>query len=148
MSRLPCPSEHDEQKALMQWWKHTPWHRQGLLLYANPNGGARNAVTGARLKEEGVTPGIPDLTLAYPAKGYHGLYIEMKKQRGGRLSESQKDTLFRLQKAGYCVFVAKGMQEAMDCIKTYLAGVQKDKTEPEMPEIVNFLLHPEEYHRS
>lgn len=36
------------------------------LLFAIPDGGRRDAVTGAHLKAEGVRAGVPDMFLAVP----------------------------------------------------------------------------------
>jgi len=54
-----------------------------------PNGGRRDATTGARLKDEGVVAGVADLILLVPCKGYSALLIEMKTAKG-RLSDTQK----------------------------------------------------------
>ena len=51
--RPPCPPESEEQKALFDWWKRTPYARH-FVMYHIPNGGRRNKITGARLKAEGV----------------------------------------------------------------------------------------------
>ena len=81
--RPSCPPESEEQKALFDWWQRTPYARH-FVMYHIPNGGRRDKITGARLKAEGVVAGVPDVFLASPRQGFHGLYIEMKRQRGGR----------------------------------------------------------------
>ena len=48
-----CPPESEEQKALFDWWKRTPYARH-FVMYHIPNGGRRDKITGARLKAEGV----------------------------------------------------------------------------------------------
>ena len=80
--RPSCPPESEEQKALFDWWQRTPYARH-FVMYHIPNGGRRDKITGARLKAEGVVAGVPDVFLASPRQGFHGLYIEMKRQRGG-----------------------------------------------------------------
>lgn len=71
-----CPSEHQEQAALLEWWN---WQAGALrnLLFAIPNGGARVRRTGKILQQEGVRPGVPDLFLAIPTDDWHGLWIEV-----------------------------------------------------------------------
>jgi len=96
------------------------------LLHAIPNGGSRHPAEAANLKRQGVVAGIPDLFLPVPAKGKHGLYIEMKRKKGGRLSPYQKDVIDRLQKIGYEVIVAKGADEAIQAIETYLGDERKE----------------------
>ena len=125
--KAPVPKEHDEQAALFQWWWRTPWAAR-ILLFAIPNGGARDIITGARLKAEGVLAGVPDLFLACPAGESNGLFIEMKRQRGGKVSDKQFAVIQRLQNAGYSVVIAHGMQEAMDAIKMHLADAEAEKT--------------------
>ncbi len=99
--------EHNEQCAVIKWWH---WQCKILgfpeqLLFAIPNGGARSRITGAILKEEGVRPGIPDLFLAIPNSHYHGLFVEMKKPRGGKVSGAQSDAIAMLMDAGYMAIV-------------------------------------------
>ena len=119
---IACPSEHAEQCALVSWWSYV-CRNAGVperLLFAIPNGGARSAVTGATLKAEGVRPGIPDLFLAVPSKGYNGLFVEMKKKRCGRISPCQMQAKSELERFGYCVKVCRGFEEAKKEISRYL----------------------------
>ena len=59
--------EHRIQAALFEWAKYASAKHPGLkLMFAIPNGGARDAVTGAMLKREGVKPGVPDIFLPMP----------------------------------------------------------------------------------
>ena len=57
-------AEHREQVKLFAWaeWERIDRPELGLL-FAVPNGGRRDAVTGARLKAEGVKAGVPDVWL-------------------------------------------------------------------------------------
>ena len=109
--RPSCPPESEEQKALFDWWQRTPYARH-FVMYHIPNGGRRDKITGARLKAEGVVAGVPDVFLASPRQGFHGLYIEMKRQRGGTVQATQKELITALRQAGYRVEVCKGWWEA------------------------------------
>ena len=91
-------------------------------MYHIPNGGRRDAITGARLKAEGVVAGVPDIFLAVPRQGFHGLYVELKRQKGGSLESSQEDIIARLRQAGYRVEVCMGWWEAREAIENYLTG--------------------------
>ena len=119
--RPSCPPESEEQKALFDWWKRTPYARH-FVMYHIPNGGRRNKITGARLKAEGVVAGVPDVFLASPRQGFHGLYIEMKRQRGGTVQATQKELITALRQAGYRVEVCMGWWEAREVIENYLTG--------------------------
>lgn len=114
-------SESREQQELFRWWDMYRSQYPAALMFAVPNGGARSAITGARLKAEGVLAGVPDVFLAYPAGGLHGLFIEMKRARGGTTSTAQKIVGELLSRAGYGVAVCHGWQEARDYIEQYLA---------------------------
>ena len=64
--------------------------------------------------------GVPDLFLACVSSCFNGLFIEMKKTRGGRVSESQKVYLELLKDRGYAVAVCHGWLEAKQSIESYL----------------------------
>ncbi len=107
----------------MAWAEWAAFDRPELaLLYAIPNGGARDAVTGARMKAEGVKAGVPDLFLPVARCGYHGLFVEMKRRDGGKVSPAQRLWIERLTEQGYLVAVCHGRDAAERVIVTYLEG--------------------------
>jgi len=113
--------EHQEQKALIEWIELCRNSIPELQnIFAIPNGGMRHPAIAAQLKAEGVKPGVPDLFLAYPKNGFPGLFIEMKRRVGGRLSPVQLEWRDRLSKVGYCVRVCLGWEEAKAAIIEYL----------------------------
>lgn len=122
MKKFPVPDEHSEQVSLFRWWS-LQYRDHPALLFAIPNGGARNAVTGARMKAEGVMAGVPDILLAASRQGFHGLWIELKRQKGGKVSEAQEGVIARLRRAGYRVEVCKGWTAAREAIENYLGAV-------------------------
>ena len=88
------PLEHEEQASLISWCfaaqKLIP---ELSMLFAIPNQGA------ARLKNlqtEGVMKGVPDLFLAVARGQYHGLFIELKRRKGGKVSFEQTQWLNEL----------------------------------------------------
>lgn len=104
MPRSDVPSEHFEQREFVKWFRQT---FPDVLIFAIPNGGARSPTTAARLKAEGVVPGIPDLFV--PA---WGLWVEMKRQKGGALSPAQKSLILYLQSLRMSVIVGYGFEDA------------------------------------
>lgn len=124
LKKFPVPDEHSEQVFLFHWW-NLQYHDHPALLFAIPNGGARDPITGKRLKDEGVMAGIPDICLSWPSGGYHGLFIEMKRERGGKVSKTQEKAISALRNAGYCAEVCKGWIEARDLILSYMKGNMK-----------------------
>lgn len=114
-------TEHQEAVALMKWVELARPAMPGLLaMYHIPNGGARNAVTGAMLKAEGVMPGVADYHLPVARGGYHSLYIELK-AIGGRQSQSQKVFELIVKSEGNQYVLAHGAGEAIEAIMDYLS---------------------------
>lgn len=86
-----------------------------LRILAIPNGGTRNLHEAVALKVSGVRPGVPDLFL--PALN---LWIELKREQGGRVSPEQQDWIAYLQSIGHRAHVARGHREALMWIERYL----------------------------
>jgi hypothetical protein len=114
-------SEHAEQATLIKWAHLNRTAIPELKnLFAIPNGGMRHPVVAAQLKAEGVKPGVPDLFLAYPCNGYAGLFIEMKRRVGGRLSPEQRQWREQLSMSGYRVCLCQGWEQAKKDVLEYL----------------------------
>lgn len=69
------------------------------------------------MKAEGVASGVPDLFV--PA---WGLWIEMKRQTNGRLSDNQKDWIAYLESIGHTVIVGYGFDDAREKITRHAAS--------------------------
>ena len=122
--------EHNEQVRLFAWaeWERIDRPELGLL-FAVPNGGKRDAVTGARLKAEGVRKGVPDVWLPVARGRWHGLVIELKADETGRPTKEQTEWLSRLMEQGYFATVAKGTEAAKRLIVDYLETGMEDSYE-------------------
>lgn len=112
------PTEHLEQVTLIAWYRRA---YKNELLVAIPNGGKRHIKTALAMKREGVSKGFPDLFLPVPNRKFHGLFIEMKRKKGGTLSKEQKAWIEYLNSAGYQAVVCKGFLEAKEVIECYLS---------------------------
>lgn len=103
-------------------------------IHAIPNGGARGddaktrAIRGGALKAEGVRSGVPDVFLPWPAHGWMGLYIEMKKpdqkpvkatSKGG-LSDEQIEFGDYAKSVGYGWVVCYSWRDAANAIRQYV----------------------------
>lgn len=110
--------EHDIQAACVTWFR-LRYPEFSLLLNAVPNGGRRDAVTGARLKAEGVVAGVADLELNVARHGFHGLKIEMKREKG-RQSAAQREWQAAVDEQGYRYTVCRSMDEFMSEVAAYL----------------------------
>ena len=109
------PSEHIEQAFFVQWAR-----RKELPIFAIPNGGARHIKVAMKLKLEGVRAGVPDLFIALAVGKYHGLFIEMKRQKGGSVSTEQKEWHKLLIANGYKVIIGYGAESAKEQTLLYL----------------------------
>ena len=90
------------------------------LIYAIPNGGQRNVIVAAKLKVEGVLSGVPDLCIPIAKNGFHGLYIELKNGKVGKVSENQKTIMEKLQSEGYRCEVCRSFDEFRTIIDNYM----------------------------
>lgn len=90
------------------------------VIYAIANGGRAGIRTGARYKAEGVLKGVPDICFTWPNGKHHGLFIEMKRREGGRVSPEQKEVIANLKHYGYAVEICAGWEEAEKAFRTYL----------------------------
>jgi hypothetical protein len=96
------------------------WFRQTyrpVRIFAIPNGEARSKTSGAKLKLEGVSAGVPDLFV--PA---WCLWVEMKRADGGTVSAVQKDWHRYLETIGHKVIVAHGFEDARGRILKIVEG--------------------------
>lgn len=123
--RQNVPTEHWEQVQLFAW---AAYRRDLDLMYAIPNGGHRDIRVAVKLKAEGVKAGVPDICLPVARGGKHGLYIELKRRKYGRLDSDQAKWLEALMREGYACAVCFGWEEARDVIEDYLRGATDDKT--------------------
>jgi len=114
-------TEHAEQAALIDWCAgQAPRIPELGLLYAIPNGGARDVRVAVQLKAEGVQAGIPDLHLPVARGGWHSLYLELKRTRGGRVEPEQAAWHAALLAQGNDVRVCRGWVEAATVLLIYL----------------------------
>lgn len=114
-------TESQEQSSLFQWARLMERQRPVLrLLYHIPNGGLRNKAVAVRLAAEGVKRGVPDICLPVARKCYHGLYIELKRRKGGVISPEQSEWIAALNAQGFKAVVCRGWDEARITIENYL----------------------------
>lgn len=117
----------DEQAVLLDWAQaQSPAYPALQRLLAIPNGLAASSIGAARrMKAQGMKAGVPDLLLPYPVAPYAGLWIELKRRSGGRLSSVQRDWLAYLAAVGYRAEVCRGWWAARTVILDYLLQGQE-----------------------
>lgn len=120
--RAKNTTEHVEQTALFQWaFYNSRKHPELNNLYAIPNGAYVHIKTAKKLQQEGLKAGVPDIFLAVPKGGYHGLYVEMKVAYNKPRIE-QIDWINRLTKSGYVCAVCWSYEDAKEVILEYLGA--------------------------
>lgn len=154
-------TEHGEQRALFAWLKVAQrhgfdtawrWAESGDMtvfqsspyavsnveqvpelkwIFAVPNGGQRDKITAAKLKHEGVKPGVPDTFFPLPCAEYAGLFIEMKrsgdkatKRRAGSTSDVQDEWIAYLRSVRYACSVCFDWRSAARDIQSYVELVK------------------------
>lgn len=154
-------TEHGEQRALFAWLKVAQrhgfdtawrWAESGDMtvfqsspyavsnveqvpelkwIFAVPNGGQRDKITAAKLKHEGVKPGVPDTFFPLPCAQYAGLFIEMKrssdkatKRRAGTTSDVQDEWIAYLRSVRYACSVCFDWRSAARDIQSYVELVK------------------------
>lgn len=111
-------TEHEHQAALIKWARIKYPEK---IIAAIPNGGKRHIGVAKKMKAEGQLAGMPDIIVAHANGIYHGLFVEMKSEKGS-LSKSQKEIIAKLENEGYKVDVCYGWDDAREKIDSYING--------------------------
>lgn len=116
------PLERDEQRAFFELVKIK--HPEAFEdLWSNGNGAhlAHGARAGKRRKQEGLKAGVPDIFFAQARGGFHGLFIELKRRKHGKISDEQLRIANRLIGNGYAAKIVEGCDEAYAVFRSYLS---------------------------
>lgn len=120
---IPVPLESWEQAKVIEWKRSVQGECPELeLLFISLSGVRLTPGQRVKMKKQGMEPGDPDIRLDVPRGEYHGLRIELKRVKGGTVSDDQKRVIKMLQEQGYYVEVCKGHIEAINTILRYLRG--------------------------
>lgn len=108
-----CPLEKDEQKNFCNWLKKNKiaFYANGLGIDFNNNYKYLNS-----LRSQGWKTNIPDLTILL-GNG-KTVFVEMKRIKGGRVTEGQEKCINWLNTNGYPSKVCKGCNEAIEFIES------------------------------
>lgn len=119
------PSERQEQLALVKWLGYHPILKN--YFCKNDNEGKRTPQQGANLKRLGLRPGVSDIFIYYPSNGFHGLWIEMKRNKKYTKSEmntptwiAQERFLESVKSVGYEAKICYGWEDGVRVIERYL----------------------------
>jgi hypothetical protein len=115
------PRESDEQKALTRWLDRflppfSYFHPQN----ETPGAGRRAMIWRVNQKARGVKAGVPDIVIVQPPPKFPELRasaIELKRQKGGKLADTQLAWLQSLTGYGWATICAAGADEAIEWLK-------------------------------
>jgi len=120
----PSKKKYDNEEARIQseFFSKVPLFFPSLpdkLLFAVPNGGSRNKIEAGNLKRQGVKPGVTDVLLQIPKKGYASLCMEFKTPKG-RQSDEQKEYQRQVEMAGSKYVIVRSVEQAIKTMQSYL----------------------------
>lgn len=113
-------TEDNEQEAVIDYCA-----LKGIEVVHIPNESKRSPSYGAKMKRIGLRKGFPDLLFPMPRKGYHGLFIELKRDRTCRPTKEQLWWIDYLNKQGYHATVCYGADEAIREMEKYFGEKHK-----------------------
>lgn len=112
--------ESELQRMCIRWFRYQ-YRCIARLLFAVPNGGARNRVEAAIMKGEGVTAGVSDVILLYSNGEYSSLCIEFKTEKG-RQTALQKEWQKLAEMYGNRYEICRTFDEFKSLIECYMSG--------------------------
>ncbi len=122
------PAERVEQQALIEWINYHPILKN--FFHKTNNEGKRTALQGQRLKQMGLRAGVSDIFIYYPVTPYHGLWLEIKRNKKYTASEKSTDTWKAQEKfielvksVGYSAFFCYGWLDGKAIVEKYLKGI-------------------------
>lgn len=116
--------EEEVQKSVVHYLKL----KYPKAWYCASLGGIRTSFKQAvKAKATGYVKGFPDLQICVPMERgvegeggvYHGLFLEIKKDKKSYPTKEQKEWIAYLNEQGYCARVTKGLDESLAVINAY-----------------------------
>ena len=125
-AKKPVKQRHGDPEHRLQClcfaWFNLKYRQLKGILYAVPNGGSRNKIEAARMKDEGVTAGVSDLILQKSNRFYGCLAIEMK-TKVGRQSESQKAWQRLMEANGNKYVICRSLDDFRREVEQYMEDI-------------------------
>lgn len=123
IQELPV-TEHELQKAYFAWVRLQAvrdWRYR--IIFAVPNAARRSYALAARMKAEGLLPGVPDVCVPLKTREGGVLFLEFKTGKG-KLSKDQDEVIGYLRRAGNAVAVVRTLKEAKEITRGWINGYQ------------------------
>lgn len=113
-------TEKKEAMKLMQWARLHPLIKH--LIFKINNEGSHSSIHGYHNKLEGILPGVSDYMLPLARGSWHGLFLELKREKGYTISPAQLDWVKRMRENGYAAGFVFGADHAIRVIERYLVA--------------------------
>lgn len=125
MAKNKTPLEIHEQEKFFSWINENKKKYPELALaHCSLNGVKLSPGAAVKAKKQGMVAGVPDIFLPISTITKHGdcygLFIELKRIKGSKVSPEQKLFMAALEDQGYKCSVCYGADEAIETIKQYL----------------------------
>lgn len=119
--KKPIPTEYAEQCAIFRLAQlHVRQYPVLRFLCGSLNGVRLTIGQAVKAKNAGMKRGVPDILLPVVRGTHCGLWIELKRIKGGRILPEQKEWAEFLVDQGYKHVFAYGADEAWTAIVDYL----------------------------
>lgn len=114
-------TESAHQKAIIAYSKFRSIGKYKLIdfLIKIHNEGRKSLFEAIRDKSLGIKAGVSDLFLAFPSRGYHGMWVEVKSDKG-KLSKLQKNWFDKMQFMKYYTVIVRNLDDFIREIDFYL----------------------------
>jgi len=120
-----CATENQEHKAIVKWLNLHPILKDHFIKIHNE--GRRTEVQGWNLKCMGLRSGASDLFIYYPSNEFHGLFLEVKRNKKYSKSETSTKTWIaqetfknNVKKVGYAYEICYGFEDGVRIINKYM----------------------------
>ena len=124
------PLEDYECEAFHKWLE-SKGYPHCHIANESRSGGRNAVIRGAKLKRMGQSSGVWDYEVYIPAKGitgsvdsYQQVRIEMKRKKGGTVSQAQRSWGRIYEKAGIPCRICKGADEAIKFIDEIIKDIE------------------------
>lgn len=112
MKRNDTPYEEADQIELARWID-----MRGVTWNHPPLGGLRDNATAAKLRRMGAQAGVPDCMIYTPPPRWPrmvGTALELKRLKGGTVSQVQREWHEKLRACHWLVLIARGLHDAIE----------------------------------
>lgn len=132
---VAVPVEAAAQKSLFKLFElmrvrvGTEWLPLSEIAFSVPNGVAiagtpkQRGMYMASLKAQGFKPGVSDIIIPVPAGAFHGLYLELKRDKTSAVRDDQVLWRDRMRALGYRAEIVAGYDAAAALVREYLNGM-------------------------